>query len=207
MKTGIIVVSLLILSTPFLEAGEKAVVKPPSPGLAGPPPLPLEADVLRYVFEHFPGVNKDEVMKFLGENFKSDIPEFRKLSNEDAVKASAFMMDLVGEALVLMDIARKDSELASMMIKQKDLERRAKRKAVEVVLAEGKDKEESKAELRTMLERAFDAKQMLMQRDLAGMKAELQRLDEMIAKRKEYRAQIIEKKLNELTMEENYLKW
>jgi len=207
MKKTLIVLGLLILFVPFVQADDKAAAKPPSPTLAGPPPLPFEADVLRYVFEHFPGVNKDDVMKFIGDNFKSDVPEFRKLSNEDAVKATTFMMDLVGEALALMEIARKDNELASMIVKQKDLERKAKRKAGEVVMSEGKEKEVAKAELRKMLEQAFDVKQMLMKRDLAGMQAELRRLDEMIARRNEYRSQIIDRKLNELTLEENYLKW
>lgn len=202
-----IVIGLLLLFVPLLSAGEGEAVKPPLPGMAGPPPLPFEADVLRYVFEHFPGVNREEVMKFIGDNFKADVPEFRKLSNEDAVKATTFMMDLVGEALVLMDIARKDSELASMMVKQKDLERKARRKAAEVVMADGKDKEVLKAELRKMLEAAFDAKQTLMKRDLAGLQAELRKLDEMILRRSEYRSQIIDRKLNELTMEEHYLKW
>lgn len=203
----VILFAVLLLAVQVVCAQEHAPIKPSGPVMVGPPPIPLESDVLRYVFEHFPDVNKDELMAFIGEHFKSDLPEFRKLAEENATRGTVFMMDLVRDALALMDIAKKDKALADMMIRQKELERSAVRKAKQAALADGAEKDKLKKELRTELERAFDAKQELMKRDLAGMAAELKKLDEMIAKRSEYRTQIIDRKLNEMTVEENYLKW
>jgi hypothetical protein len=207
MRTTIIGLLAVLLIGSLVLAEEKVAIKPPSPRLVGPPPLPFEGDVLRYVFQHFPDVDKEKAMSFIGEHFKAELPAFRKLANENASHATVFMMDLVSEALVLMDIAEKDPELASMMIRQRDIERKALRKAKEVALADDDEKAKLKAELKKMLEQTFDAKQKLMMRDLAGMQAELKKLDTMIQKRSEYRQQIIDKKLTELTVEENYLKW
>jgi hypothetical protein len=204
-----IMVALLVVCAlvPGMLAQEKVAVKPPSPRTVGPPPLPFEPDVLRYVFDHFPEENRDEVMAFIGKNFKSDLPVFKKLANEDARKATSYMLDLVSDALLLMEIAKTDKELAGMMVRQKDLERKAVRKAKEVAMADESEKKALTAELKKMLEQAFDAKQQLMKRDLNGMEKKLKELSDMISKRDAYREKIIEKKLDELTVEENYLKW
>ncbi len=207
MRNILVLLMVVCAAAPGIFAQDKVAVKPPAPRFAGPPPLPLEGDVLRYVFEHFPEENRDEVMAFIGENFKSDLPVFRKLSNEDPRKATAYMLDLVSDALVLMEIAKKDEELAGMMVRQKELERRAVRKAKETALADGEEKKALVKELKSLLEQAFDAKQQLMKRDLAGMEEKLKELSEMISKRDEYREKIIENKLDEMTVEENYLKW
>jgi len=201
--------SLLIVSvvSGAAQAQERVAVKPSGPQFVGPPPIPLESDVLRYVFEHFPDENRDEIMAFINENFKSDLPVFRKLAETDVSRATTYMMDLINDALQLMDIAKKDKGLADMMLRQKNLERKAARKAKEVALADGNDKEAMKKELRKMIEEAFDAKQELMKHDLAGMEEKLKQLSEMISKRDEYRKQIIDKKLNDMTVEEDYLKW
>jgi len=207
MKKMTMLFLVMLIVVPVVGAQEKVSIKPSGPRFVGPPPIPFEADVLRYVFQHFPDVKQEEVMAFIGENFKTDLPEFRKLADSDASKASVFMINLVRDALVLMDIARKDSTLAEMMIRQKRLERQAERKAKEVSLADDAEKGKLSKELRKMLEQAFDAKQELMIRDLSGMQAELKKLEEMISKRNEHREKIIQKKLNEMTLEENYLKW
>lgn len=207
MKKITILLLVVLITVPAVFAQEKVAIKPSAPRFVGPPPVPFEADVLRYVFQHFPDAKKDEVMAFIAEHFKSDLPEFRKLADTDGSKASVYMIDLVRDALVLMDISRKDKTLAEMMIRQKRLERQAERKAKEVSLADDSEKAKLSKELKQMLEQAFDAKQELMIRDLAGMQAELKKLEEMISKRNEHRQKIIEKKLNEMTLEENYLKW
>jgi hypothetical protein len=210
MITSRILVQALVLSVLVsgAEAQEHVAVKPSAPRVdLGPPPIPMESDVLRYVFEHFPDKNREEVMAFIGENFKADLPVFRKMVDEEPSLATSYMLDLVSDALQLMEIARKDKDLAGMMVRQKNLERKAANKAREAALAEGAEKEAMKKELRKMLQEAFDAKQELMKRDLAGMEEQLRKLSEMISKRDQYRDQIIEKKVNEMTVEEDYLKW
>ena len=207
MKKLIVLLLVVLVFAPIASGQGSVAIKPSAPGSFGPPPLPVESDVLRHVFQHFPDVERDEVMAFIAENFKSDLPEFRKLADTNGSKASVYMIALVRDALVLLDISRKDKRLAEMMIRQKGLERRAERKAKEVSLADESEKAKLSGELKKMLEQAFDAKQELMIRDLSGMQAELKKLEEMISKRNEYREQIIHKKLHEMTLEKNYLKW
>lgn len=72
---------------------------------------------------------------------------------------------------------------------------------------EGKDKEAAKKELRAALAEQFDAKLAAHETRIQHMSKEIERLKEKIQKRKGLKDKLVEKRLNELTGDEESWDW
>lgn len=171
------------------------------------PPVPNEASIMEEVFKRFPEVDPDPVMEEVRREFSRDLAEFKNLAMRQRDRAVDYLTYLVSEAVEMLEMKRESPDLYEKALKQRRLERTARRFAAEWNRMTGEKKEQKHKELRAVLGDAFDAKQEMMKADVAQMQQDLQELLAMIDKRQENRKAIIIRRLKELTGDADPLDW
>ncbi len=172
-----------------------------------PPALPVEMHVRKTTFIRFPGIDEGRIMQFVADHFPHRLREYRKLSTTRPNQAVETLTDLVAEAIELMDTRTRNPSLFEHVMKKKDLEWLARRKAVEAKQREGEARDRAIDELEKILVQSFEVKQKLMQEDVAAIEKELGQLKRLIEKREDKRTAIISRRLTEMTGDGGYLNW
>lgn len=171
------------------------------------PPVPNEASIMEEVFKRFPGVDPDPVMEEVRREFSRDLAEFKSLAMRQRDRAVDYLTYLVSEAVEMLEMKRENPDLYEKSLKQRRLERTARRFAAEWHRLAGEQKEQKYEELQTVLGDAFDAKQEMMKADVAQMQQDLEELLAMIEKRQANREAIIVRRLKELAGDADPLDW
>lgn len=203
----VVMFCLLMFLSVFISASpaqENETVKLPP---ADMPPIPEEQELVDAVFAGFPGINRGAVVEMMGSNFKAELSDFRRIGILDSGRAIGILHNAVREAVRLGEIKEKDPDLYAKMVLQKQFDEKSAQLAAEYRRVQGDAKGAVMAELRKVLEAAFNLKQELMKKDVQQMQEELGRLKDLIDKRQENRDAIIGKRLGELTVETGYLEW
>jgi len=171
------------------------------------PPVPNEDSIMDEVFKRFPEVDPDPVMEEVRREFSRDLAEFKNLAMRQRDRAVDYLTYLVSEAVEMLEMKKESPDLYEKALKQRRLERTARRLAAEWNRMAGEQKGQKQEELQTVLGDAFDAKQEMMKADVAQMQHDLQELLAMIEKRQGNRKAIIVRRLKELTGDTDPLDW
>ena len=189
------------------EEGLRLREAPPSPPELPRFPPPNESRMIAEVFRRFPEENAEAVMGFIRDNLPMKMREFRALSERHGDRAMEFLTDVILESLDLVRIRRDRPDLFEKVMMRSRIERRVVELAQQYRAAEKDERAALHRELITALERGFDLKQEIMLDDLAAMQTELASLKQLIDRRKENRAMIIQRKATEMTGLEMDLDW
>jgi len=189
------------------EAADPFAAFPRSEEALPLPPVPNEGEIVKAVFERFPDVNSEELMKFVRKEFSRDMYDFKKLAMVRRDRAEDFLSYLVGEALEMIELQRRDPVRFQKRITQKRLERKVRELAAELKRSKVVEKERKLKELRDALQKAFELRQELMRADVDHMAIELAELKGLLQKRGENRDLIIGRRIDQLTGASDHLDW
>lgn len=165
------------------------------------------ADIVKDVLGRFSDANPEEVMGVIQEQFPRRMREFKELSEEHAGEAIEYFTDLVDEARALLEARRQSPELFRQLVKQRRIERAIGELVAACAELEGNARDEKLAELRRALSDAFQVKQAFLKADLAQMEKDVEELRMLVTKREDKREDIVERRLQELIGESQYLEW
>ena len=180
----------------------KRVVGPPLP-----PSPPSEMFVKRMVMNRFTGIDEEEVTKFMQTYFPLELNEYRKLVTWKPDDAMNMLTDLVQESLGLLQTKQRDAALFDRMMERKALQRKANRQAQTARMMEGSERKAHEDELKQTVDRAFVVRQKLLQKDIAHMERQLEKLKMLAEKRQENRDVIVARRVGDLMGEGEYLDW
>jgi hypothetical protein len=175
--------------------------------MEAPPLPPRESEVVRQVFDRFPGENPEALMGYLREQFPEDLRRFKALALRDLSTASDYLTALVREAVDLLELKKRDPGGYVQRLKQRALEREAREVGDGARRSEGQERERLIARLNDLLEQAFVAKQQLMRAEVRQMEADLAELTRLLEEREKNRVQIIRRRIAELTGKADHLQW
>jgi len=169
--------------------------------------LSKAADIVKDVLARFSDVNPEEVMELIQEQFPLRMREFKTLSEKHAGEAVEYFVELVDDAKCLLEARRRSPELFKQLVKQRRLDRTIEDLVEACSELDGKAREEKLLELRKALKEAFEVRQEFLRADLAQMEKDVETLRTVVTKREEKRDEIVERRLQELTGEAQYLEW
>jgi hypothetical protein len=189
---------------PVPPAQPETQARPEAPAL---PPMPYEDEVVQAVFRAFPHAKPEEVLSFIRSQFPLGYFEFRRALMQGRDRAAEVFTSLVRESLEMMETRARNPERFEQMQRQRDLERKAGEQAEASRRHSGQELERSLGELRHTLDEAFDLKQRLMKEEVRDLEGELKKLEDLIARREQNRADIIERRIAEMTGAMDHVKW
>ena len=147
------------------------------------------------------------LMHFIHEHFRPQLRELEELVRRAPDEAWEFIEHLCDEARELWGLRHEQPELFEKRMHLERLERDAHELAEHRERAEDAKREKIDAELREILDKAFELKQEMLKAETAELEEELARLKRLVEKRETNRKSIIERHLQELQGEEDYLEW
>lgn len=164
-------------------------------------------EVVESVFRRFPDVNAKEVLDFIWEVSAEQMQQIKHLAQREAEQAVNELSELVEQNLDLLEMKREKPELFHKMLKRRELERQADSLARACRRAGGPEKEALKGQLGKVLQESFAVRLDLMKAEFATLAGELQRLEALIEKRQAHRDEIVQRRLQQLLEEEDFLDW
>lgn len=151
---------------------------------------------------------RQKFMEFLREYDPRVLQQLKKIQAE---RPGEFGKRLAGEwrrLAQLMMLREKDPKLFGALIKQRDLSRESRELASSVQAAKTEEEKEAlREELAENLNQIYDLQQEMWEEKIAALEKRLNELREMLEKRAQHRGEIIERRIKELTGEEEYLNW
>ena len=168
---------------------------------------PSMSRTVNQVFALFPDANREDVLVFIREQLPHEMRRLREMSERHVGDAFGLTIDLVQDALRLLEMRKEDPALYQKVVQRRNLERLADDLAVQCRRSAGSERQESEVRLRETLTRCFEIKQELMRRDLAQMERELGELKTLIEKREASRKDIINRRIIEVTGQTEHLEW
>ncbi|MEM8550411.1 MAG: hypothetical protein AAGF10_06435 [Verrucomicrobiota bacterium] len=171
--------------------------------LAASLPLALNADEAYHERFEETAVDEEALERFLSE----DVPEAQVFIERFEGTAYDFYVEELLESAPYyyreyLEVKAYDADLGQTMIDAYRAEIRTWNLAADYFEATTeRDKEEVKEALRVALEEAFELKMILEEAEYAYLEKELQAVSKLIAKRKEAREKIIDRRLGELLEE------
>lgn len=113
-----------------------------------------------------------------------------------------------GDRQHLEELKKKDSERYEKVVRIGELRRESWQLAEEYKKAQDpEEKETIKADLKDLLNELFDLKQEEREAEMKRLEEKLKRLQENIIRRKENKRTIVNRRLREMTREDDYLQW
>ncbi len=204
MKKTVVILVFALSSLVFGQDAEKGKA---SGDKSLPPIPPGRKYVVEAVFNRFPGVDRDEVIKLARENFAAKMQEIEKLSTFRPNDAVEQMTEVVYEVVKLLEIKASDPELFKNKVKQIRLEKQVARYVEQARAAKGNKRDEALGMLNKTLALVFEVKQEVIKLDLARMERELGRLKEMVEKREENKDLIVNRRARDLLGEMAQVEW
>lgn len=175
------------------------------------PPYPASPDDLDRMavkaLEPFPDEDPAQVLSFIREELGSYWRDAMELGMRDRRRTEVYVAAVVADALALMAIKAEDPSRFAAIMRSRELEREAETLAGTTGNAEGPQRVKRLAELRAVLDEAFDVKQGLMKTDVDTMADELERLRTLLVERERNRTAIVEHRMRELTGQAEGLVW
>ena len=156
------------------------------------------------------GVPEDErehVIRFVREHFEAELAEAEELAEEEPREAREIVTDVVHEARELLELREEEPEQFEKAMRRMETERRASELAERCRASKGEARERLMKELRGVLNEAFSMRQAAMEEETRELEEELKRLRTLIEKREANRDAIVERRIEELTGEEEFLEW
>jgi uncharacterized membrane protein YccC len=151
---------------------------------------------------------RQKFMEFLREYDPRVLQQLKKIQAE---RPGEFGQRLSGEwrrLAQLMVLRVKDPKLFDALIKHRDLSRESRELASSVRAAKTEEEKEAlREELAENLNQIYDLQQEMWEEKIAALEKRLNELREMLEKRAQHRGEIIERRIKELTGEEEYLNW
>ena len=185
---------------------------PPPPGEhPGPRDPDMEArrraEMMRRHRMMVPGV-PPQIIQFWQENDPESIEEFRHHLDAHPHQRAEIVQRLAEETRKLAETRRKDPEAFELAIQQRRLDRHVRKLGGQLREAkEQPDKERITGELRATLGQLFEAREALREREIKGLEGRIKELRELAKKRRGNKAEIIDRRIKELSGEFDYLKW
>ena len=193
----------------LLDAEDSFVDLPQASGQYPPTPLTTsqEERILNAVFMRFPEADPVAVMAFIREHFKRESQRFTLMSMQHLRPAMEYLIHLVNEALVLMDVREQDPGRFANMMSLRAMEAQAATLAEQAQRGDATQQAALVEQLESVLTDMFTMKQRLMKSDIEGMSRQLAELRALVAQREANQEAIIRRRLNEITTESDVLLW
>jgi hypothetical protein len=167
----------------------------------------MEQEVVRAAFVSFPDADEKEVMAFIQKDLTREMYEFRMLAMRDMRGAVKFLLNLVQDAVALLDAKKRDPARYAKMIRERELEKAAEEQARAARMSDGEGRKKHLEELRKVLDEAFKVRQELIGEDIQDMEKDLQKLKALVKKRRQSQRMIVSRRITELTREMEHLRW
>jgi len=197
-------VSLAALNSAVAQGDGPAV----PPRATPPPPLMApQQSMLDTVFARFPNVEREDMLRFIQEEFPKEMREFHEIARHHMGEAVDYLTDVVAESLDMVTARRDDPAQFELMMRWRRLESQAFDLAEAYRRVDDGKRDEIAKELRRVLGEGFETKQNLMQRGLGKMREEIERLESLIEKRQAKREAIIERRMDTLAGGGEELEW
>ena len=173
-----------------------------------PPGLEESQGMIETVLDQMPDVEALDLMRFVHEEFPMEMRRFRQIAEKSPGEAMTLITRIIGESRELLVLKQKDPEQYQRTRKQRQLERRAIRLGEDIALLEaGPDRERLTKELQTVLQESFDIKQNLIKGEVEEIEDELAKLSDLVRRREEKRAELIERRISTLTGASQDVEW
>ncbi len=162
---------------------------------------------LDYELHGTPERERAAIARLIDEHFGAELREAKLLTDEEPEEAAEIVGDVVEEAWELLELREEAPEEFEGIVREMRLEREAEELAEKITKSRGKDREEVKGALQKVLQQAFDLRQREMKAEVAEMEDELTNLKKLIEKRQQHRDAIVERRMKQLTDEQDFLDW
>ncbi len=172
-----------------------------------PPPLPDWDYVSRMTFARFPEADRDATLRFLHQHFPNDMQQIKNACATRPDRAMEALTDLVHKGLSLLKTQQNNPALFEKLMRQHRLEHRAEVLAEAASKAQGEARKNALKELQDVLAQAFEIKQDLMKDELEALSRGVNELRTLVEKREENRQAVIERRLIELTGNDDWMRW
>ncbi len=180
----------------------------PVPRLPQLPPPPPDWDyVSRMTFARFPEADREATLLFIHQHFPRETKQIRLASATRPDRAMEALTDLVHKSLGLLKTQQENPELFEKLMRQHRLERQAQSLAAAVGQTQGESQKKILKKLQAVLAEAFEIKQSLMKDELEALARGVNDLRVLVEKREQNRQAIIERRLSELTGNEDWMRW
>ncbi len=176
------------------------------------PPVPPDwAQVKRFTFERFPEANQEETLKFIAHYFPHDMQRVKQMAQIRPNESVETLTELAYRGLGLMRKREQAPERFKLWERQCRLEQQAEALAG-TLAGEGDadgdaDGDGQRENLEELLEQSFEIKQAIMKMELDELARGLEELRELVDRREKNKQAIIQRRVVELTGEEDDLQW
>ena len=164
-------------------------------------------DALTEMLREFPEARRDEVKEFMQRYFPHRLKEVQQLRRHEPEEAAEFFRDTLNETLELLELREEEAEEFERAIKELEVERKTEEMAQTFERATPEERKKLLAELKDMLDQAFEMRQKAMKTEVEHLEREMRRLKTMVEKREQNKALIIDRRIQQLTGEMDYLEW
>ena len=184
---GALMAALLLLSSPLRAAEENADPKPS-----------VKALIEEALRDWKDPAERQAVIRELHDLFSARLADLQGLAERHWAEAREAARHVVHQAGELVDLKRDEPREYERRCRILRLEDECTALAQKARAAQGAQHEQLVAELKKKLADLFDARQEMMERDLAAMEAEVESLRRRVSKRAENRGQLIERRALDL---------
>ena len=164
-------------------------------------------DILSRALWRVPERVRPQVMEIVQQHFGRELREVQALARVEPMDAKELLGDLVAEAMELLELREENPEAFERRIRLAALEREAQELGGICADRGGEERAEPQKKLREVLTEAFNIKLEMMKQEAKALEQELDRLKILVDKRQASREAIVERRLKELTGEEDVLDW
>ena len=154
-----------------------------------------------------PEREQEHVIRFVHEHFEGELAEAEELAREEPGEAREIVTDVVHEARELLELRQEHPEAFEKAMHRMAIERRSLELAERYRASKGEAREQLLKELRGVLSEAFSLRQAAMKGEMRELEEELDRLQTLVQKREANRDAIVERRIEELIGEDEYLDW
>lgn len=171
-----------------------------------PEPKPPKFD-FDFDFQNFTKMSKedeDKVLSNLKEQLRNELKEIKKV---DVNKYFNFLRQSQYKTMNIPFIVKSEKEARERERKIFEAEIKTESLAAKYKSSKKNEKEKIKSELRSELEKLFVQKENRRRDEVESLQKELVELQKSLAARQKNKTQIIERRLQELLSEKEYLEW
>ena len=196
IKYSSAILFFLLTTNSFSQSEVKEPVAPE------PPRYDFEFD-----FEDFPKMSEEEEKKILEtvkEDLKNELKEIKKVNKN---KYYDFLRQSQFTSMNIPFLVKREREQHERENKILEAEIKTEALAAKYAAANQPDKVKIKNQLREELNKLFDEKEARRQQEVAQLQNELKELQSSLTARQKNKSLIIERRLQELLEEDEYLDW
>lgn len=186
----------------FISINLTAQEKPKLPEPPEDPNFDFQFD-----FQNFNTISEEEerdLLKNVKEDLKKELKQIKNINKNryfDLLRQSQF------KNLAFPFIGKRDKEVYEREKKIFELEVKSESLAAKYDAANTTEKEKIKTELKQQLSELFNQKEVLRKQEVAQLEQELKELKQSLQIRMQNKSEIINRRMQELLNEEDYLDW